>query len=178
MTIVDCHRHICLRKQPVCCPASHSREARPACAAYTEYADEEPGSPRSRGGRRHTVVATGTLYRLDARREWPFLLSDWAIVERPVMIDKDSKIRGAWCLSEQCLDQACLFLSGIMAIEDDEDRTVPGPAIQPWVVVKFLIASACMVATPASLFFLSLHGFFDGAWSRLEQTHRSLAGYR
>jgi hypothetical protein len=50
-----------------------------------------------------------------------------------------------------------------MAIEEEEEATVHGPTIQPAVVAKFMMVSAMMVATPTSLFFLSMHGFLDGA---------------
>jgi hypothetical protein len=50
-----------------------------------------------------------------------------------------------------------------MAIEEEDEGKVPGPTIQPLVVAKFMLVSALMVATPTSLFFLSMYGYLDGA---------------
>lgn len=52
---------------------------------------------------------------------------------------------------------------GSMAIEDDDEGTVPGPAIETSVVLKFMLATALMVATPTALFFASMYGLLDGA---------------
>ena len=52
-----------------------------------------------------------------------------------------------------------------MAVEDDDQGKVPGPTISPFVLFKFIAASAMMVLTPAALFFLSMHGYFDSVLS-------------
>ena len=63
------------------------------------------------------------------------------------------------------LPESALLAKHTMAnhLEEDDEGTVPGPAIQTSVVLKFMFATAFMVATPTLLFFASMYGWLDGA---------------
>ena len=45
---------------------------------------------------------------------------------------------------------------------DEVNVTVSNPGVRTTVVVKFALASLCMVVVPTALFFASMHGYLDG----------------